>query len=94
MTDALRPAAAAITFLTRAPLGRFVRVEAGDVARGAWLFPAVGGAVGGGCGLIADVAASWLPALAAGGLAVGAAALVTGALHLDALADTADALGA
>lgn len=94
MTDALRPAAAAITFLTRAPLGRFVRVDASDVARGAWLFPAVGGAVGGGCGLLADVAASWLPALAAGGLAVGTAALVTGALHLDALADTADALGA
>jgi adenosylcobinamide-GDP ribazoletransferase len=94
MTDAFRPAAAAITFLTRAPLGRFVRVDAGDVARGAWLFPAVGGAVGGSCGLLADVAASWLPSLAAGGLAVGAAALLTGALHLDALADMADALGA
>jgi adenosylcobinamide-GDP ribazoletransferase len=93
MTNALRPTAAAITFLTRAPLGRFVRVDAGDVARGAWLFPAVGGAVGGACGLLADVVAAWLPSLAAGGLAVGAAALLTGALHLDALADTADALG-
>ena len=94
MTDALRPAAAAITFLTRAPLGRLVRIDAGDVARGAWLFPAVGGAVGGACGLLADVVAAWVPSLAAGGLAVGAAALLTGALHLDALADTADALGA
>jgi adenosylcobinamide-GDP ribazoletransferase len=94
MTGALRPAAAAITFLTCAPLGRFVRVDPGDVGRGAWLFPAVGGAVGGASGLLADVAAGWLPALAAGGLAVGAAALLTGALHLDALADTADALGA
>ncbi len=93
MTDALRPAAGAITFLTRAPLGRLVRVEAGDVARGAWLFPAVGGAVGGASGLLADVTAAWLPSLAAGGLAVGAAALMTGAMHFDALADTADALG-
>ena len=93
MTDALRPAAGAITFLTRAPLGRLVHVDAGDVARGAWLFPVVGGAVGGACGLLADVAAAWLPSLAAGGLAVGAAALLTGAMHLDALADTTDALG-
>jgi adenosylcobinamide-GDP ribazoletransferase len=94
MTDALRPAAGAITFLTRAPLGRLVHLDARDVARGAWLFPAVGGVVGGACGLLADVTASWLPSLAAGGLAVGAAALLTGAMHLDALADTADALGA
>jgi adenosylcobinamide-GDP ribazoletransferase len=94
MTDALRAAAAAITFLTRAPLGRVVRIDAHDVARGTWLFPAVGGAVGGAAGLLADVAAGWLPSLAAGGLAVAVAALLTGALHLDALADTADALGA
>jgi adenosylcobinamide-GDP ribazoletransferase len=94
MSDALRPAVGAVTFLTRAPLGRLVRVEARDVARGAWLFPVVGGAVGGICGLLADVTADWLPSLAAGGLAVAAAAVLTGAMHLDALADTADALGA
>jgi adenosylcobinamide-GDP ribazoletransferase len=94
MTEALRPAVAALTFLTRVPLGRWAPVGAGDVARGAWLFPVVGGIVGGAAGLLADVAAGWLPPLAAGALAVGAAALVTGALHLDALADTADALGA
>lgn len=94
MSEALRPAVAALTFLTRVPLGRWASVEAGDVARGAWLFPVVGGIVGGAAGLLADVAAGWLPSLAAGALAVGAAALLTGALHLDALADTADALGA
>src|SRR5262245_11857332 len=94
MTEALRPAAAAVAFLTRVPLGRVVSVDAGDVGRGAWLFPAVGGLVGGTAGLLADVTAAWLPALAAGALAVALAALLTGALHLDALADTADSLGA
>jgi len=93
MSDALRPAVAALSFLTRIPLGRWVQVEADDVARGAWLFPVVGGVVGAAAGLLADVAAGWLPSLAAGALAVGAAAVLTGALHLDALADTADALG-
>jgi adenosylcobinamide-GDP ribazoletransferase len=94
MSEVLRPAAAAVAFLTRAPLGRFVRVDAFDVSRGAWLFPVVGGLVGGAAGVLADVMAGWLPALAAGALAVAAAALLTGALHLDALADTADSLGA
>jgi adenosylcobinamide-GDP ribazoletransferase len=94
MTDALRPAVAAVAFLTRIPVARAVRIDADDVGRGAWLFPLVGGAVGGICGLLADVAADRLPALAAGALAVGLAALLTGALHFDALADTADALGA
>jgi adenosylcobinamide-GDP ribazoletransferase len=92
--EALRPAAAAVAFLTRVPIGRRLRIEAGDVARGAWLFPLVGGAVGGAAGLVADLAVDRLPALAAGVLAVGVAALLTGALHLDALADAADALGA
>jgi adenosylcobinamide-GDP ribazoletransferase len=93
MSEALRPAVAAVSFLTRVPLGRWVHVEADDIARGAWLFPVVGGIVGGAAGLLADVTAGWLPPLAAGALAVGAAAVLTGALHLDALADTADALG-
>jgi adenosylcobinamide-GDP ribazoletransferase len=93
MSEALRPAAAALAFLTRVPVGRWVSIEGEDVARGAWLFPVVGAAVGGAAGLLADVAAGWLPSLAAGALAVAAAALLTGALHLDALADAADALG-
>ena len=94
MTDVLRPAVAAVAFLTRIPVARSFPIEAHDVGRGAWLFPVVGGAVGGAAGLLADVAADRLPALAAGALAVGLAVLLTGALHYDALADTADALGA
>ncbi len=90
----MRSAAAAVAFLTRVPVGRWIDLDAKDVGRGAWLFPVVGGLVGGAAGLLADLTADRLPALAAGGLAVALAALLTGALHLDALADTADALGA
>ena len=94
MSGAARGALAAVAFLTRLPAGRLAALDARDVARGAPLFPLVGGAVGGAAGLLADALAGPLPALAAGGLAVALAALVTGALHLDGLADTADALGA
>jgi adenosylcobinamide-GDP ribazoletransferase len=91
---ALRAAVAAVAFLTRVPVGRMVAVDARDVGRGAVLFPVVGALVGGTAGLVADLAAERLPELVAGALAVTVAALITGALHLDAVADTADALGA
>jgi adenosylcobinamide-GDP ribazoletransferase len=94
MNHVLRPAVGALTFLTRVPLGRWVDVDAGDVSRGAWLFPVVGAVVGAAAGLVADVTVEWLPPLAAGALAVAVAVILTGALHLDALADAADALGA
>jgi adenosylcobinamide-GDP ribazoletransferase len=90
----LRAGAGAVTFLTRLPLGRFVQVDAGDVARGAVVFPVVGAAVGAIAGGIALAAAQVLPDFLAAALGIAAAALVTGALHLDALADTADAVGA
>jgi adenosylcobinamide-GDP ribazoletransferase len=94
MTSApARSAFAAVAFLTRVPIGRAVQLDAGDVARGALLFPVVGGAIGGLAGLLADGLVPGLPALLAGALAVGLTALLTGALHVDALADTADALG-
>jgi adenosylcobinamide-GDP ribazoletransferase len=92
-STALRAPLAALAFLTRIPIGGRVSLDARDVARGAVLFPLVGGAVGGVCGLVADALAGPLPPLVAGGLAVGLAAVITGAMHLDAVADTADALG-
>jgi adenosylcobinamide-GDP ribazoletransferase len=92
-TAALRAPLAAVAFLTRVPIGGRVSLDARDVARGAALFPLVGGAVGGVCGLAADALTGPLPSLVAGGLAVGLAAVITGAMHLDAVADTADALG-
>ena len=47
----LRAAAAAVTFLTRIPVGRLV-LDAGDVGRGAALFPAVGAGIGALVGVI------------------------------------------
>ncbi len=90
---AARAALAAVAFLTRVPLGRGIELQAADISRGAALFPLVGAAIGAAAGVVAALAVHVLPPLAAGGLAVATAALLTGALHLDALADTADALG-
>jgi adenosylcobinamide-GDP ribazoletransferase len=90
----LRGLAAAVAFLTRVPVGRFVRLDAEDVARGGALFPLVGAGVGAVVGGIADAGASPLTAPLAAVLGLAAGAVLTGVLHLDALADTADALGA
>src|SRR5919204_980235 len=90
----VRAAAGAVSFLTRIPVGRLAAVDAADVARGAVVFPVVGAGVGAVSAGIALAAHQALPAFVAAVLAVAASALVTGALHLDALADTADAGGA
>jgi adenosylcobinamide-GDP ribazoletransferase len=90
----LRGLAAAVAFLTRVPVGRRIQLEAADVARGAALFPLVGAAIGAAVGGAVQALSGPLtaPLAAVLGLAVGA--VLTGALHLDALADSADALGA
>jgi adenosylcobinamide-GDP ribazoletransferase len=89
-----RVAAAAVTFLTRVPLARRIELDATDIGRGAVLFPLVGAGIGALAGLAAAGLEGPLPPLVAGGLAVGVAVALSGALHVDALADTADALGA
>ena len=63
------------------------------MTRAAPLYPIVGAAVGAVAGASIDVLAGPLPAWAAATIGVGFAALLTGGMHLDALADTADALG-
>jgi adenosylcobinamide-GDP ribazoletransferase len=85
--------AAATSFLTRVPTGRLTAFDGETVARAAPLYPVVGAAVGALAGGVVDLAAGPLPALAAAALGLALAALVTGGMHLDALADTADALG-
>jgi adenosylcobinamide-GDP ribazoletransferase len=90
----LRGAAAAVAFLTRVPVGRAVVLDAADVARGGTLFPLVGAGIGAATGGVAYGLADPLTPLLAALLGLAAAAVITGALHLDALADAADALGA
>lgn len=89
----LRAVAGAVSFLTLVPIGRVVALDAADVARGLVLFPVVGAGLGALTGGIAVALHPWLPPFAAAGVALAAAVLFTGALHVDALADTFDAAG-
>jgi adenosylcobinamide-GDP ribazoletransferase len=85
-------ARAAVAFLTVVPVGH---LDAGpaDVGRGTVFFPVVGAGVGAVAALVAWAVAQVLPATVAGLAAVAAGAVLTGALHLDGLADTADGYG-
>jgi adenosylcobinamide-GDP ribazoletransferase len=85
--------AAAVCFLTRLPAGHNPAFDAKDVARSARWFPLVGGLLGG-----ISVAALWLLSrvfspLVTAVLIVTIDAALTGALHFDGLADTADGFG-
>jgi adenosylcobinamide-GDP ribazoletransferase len=83
--------AVATGFLTRFPVGR--RTATADaMLRAAPLFPLVGAALGALVGAAALGLAEVLPALIAGALAVGLELVLTGALHVDGLADSADGL--
>jgi len=91
LTTSLRGARAALVFLTRLPVGGFPYTKDEWRWSSAW-FPAVGALVG------AASAGVWLllePAGAgvAAAFALTAGMLLTGGLHEDGLADTADALG-
>jgi len=88
-----RAFAAAVTLLTRVPLGRRVQIGEIDIERSlAWL-PLVGTALGAALALAARGLEGRLDDGPAAVLIVGAWALATGAIHLDGLADSADALG-
>jgi adenosylcobinamide-GDP ribazoletransferase len=95
--QALRAAAAALTFLTVIPLGRRVGLDGRDVANGSLLFPLVGAGLGAVSGtlawLLGDAGGHRSPVLAAA-VGVAAAAVLTGFLHMDGLADYADSYGA
>ena len=80
----------ATSFLTRVP----VPARQGfDLAGAAWAFPVVGAGVGALVGLVAWSGHLLLPTLVAATLAVLAEVVLTGALHLDGLADCADGCG-
>jgi len=83
----------AIAFLTRLPVPLSPSVDARAVGRASLWFPAVGLLVGG-----LEAGGAWLlvqrlPDTIAATLVVALGVLLTGALHLDGLADTADGLG-
>ncbi len=90
----LRAVVAAFSFLTVLPFGRLVGLDGRDVARGSVLFPVVGGAIGALTGGAAWFLGDHLPPILAAVLAVAVGAAITGALHLDGLADCADGFGA
>jgi adenosylcobinamide-GDP ribazoletransferase len=90
----VRAAAASVAFLTRLPIGRALAVDGADVARGTIAFPLVGAAIGALTGGVAVLLHPALPSFLAAAIAVAVSVLVTGALHVDALADTFDAAGA
>jgi adenosylcobinamide-GDP ribazoletransferase len=90
---AVRAVLAAFSFLTVLPFGRLIALDGRDVARASVLFPVVGGAIGALTGGAAWYLGDHLPALTAGVIAVALGAAVTGALHLDGLADSADGFG-
>jgi adenosylcobinamide-GDP ribazoletransferase len=83
-----------VSLCTRLPVGPAAAVGEGDVARASWTFPIAGLLVG-----LAGAIAYWLAIrvnvapLPAAALALAATLLLTGAMHEDGLADTADGLG-
>src|SRR5215467_2889663 len=86
--------AVAIAFYTRLPVRPAGPVDGAAVARASWCAPLVGMLIG----VVAGIAywAAWrlnLPMFVCATLAVGAAMLLTGGLHEDGLADTADGFG-
>jgi adenosylcobinamide-GDP ribazoletransferase len=82
---------AAIAFLTRVPAPARLRGGA-EFADAAVLFPLVGAVIGAAVGGAAAVLEQPLGPLVAATLAVGLELVLTGALHLDGLADTFDGL--
>jgi adenosylcobinamide-GDP ribazoletransferase len=84
---------AAVAFLTRVPMPHPHGPVLPNFARAHRAFPLVGGAIGAFVGLVYLVLAAGLPNLAAAALALGAGAILTGALHEDGLADVADGFG-
>lgn len=88
-----RSLAVAGAFLTRLPLAPRAAAESEALARAASLFPLVGAGIGLAIGAAALGLTEVLPAFLAGLLAVSLELALTGTLHADGLADSADGLG-
>jgi adenosylcobinamide-GDP ribazoletransferase len=85
---------ASLAFCTRLPLSRTTPVAGDAPAKAAWAFPLAGLVVGLIGAIVYALARKFgLPPWPGAALAVAATVLVTGALHEDGLADTADGFG-
>jgi len=95
MLGPVREFVAAFGFLTRLPVWWLIAgQDPPALGKSVWAYPIVGAAVGAIGGGIAAIALwAGMPVLLAAVLAVTAMILVTGALHEDGLADTADGFG-
>ncbi len=83
----------ALVLLTRLPLPRLPEHVFARQATSAWAFPIVGLVVGGlACGVGAALTWVGLPPAAVAGVILAVLILITGAMHEDGLADTADGL--
>jgi adenosylcobinamide-GDP ribazoletransferase len=89
----LRAAVASVSFLTVIPVGRTLVLDGTDVARGAVLFPLTGAVLGGVTGVIDWQLGLHVSALLSGSIVAALAVALTGALHIDGLADFADGFG-
>ena len=89
----MRSLLAAIAFLTRIPVARSIAFDADDVAQSAGWFPLVGVLLGGAYVGGAALLKPHLPLAVIAVLLIAIDALVTGALHFDGIADTADGFG-
>jgi adenosylcobinamide-GDP ribazoletransferase len=84
----------AVLFATRLPLAHARAITGADVARATWALPLAGAFIGAlGAAVYWLAHAAGLAPLAAAALALAATLLVTGCLHEDGLADTADGFG-
>ena len=88
----IRQLLAAISFLTAIPAGRSA-FDSKEIARSARWFPLVGAVLGAVYVGIVRLFSPWFPASIVAILIILAEALLTGGLHFDGLADTADGLG-
>jgi adenosylcobinamide-GDP ribazoletransferase len=94
MNDWLDDLTTAVAFLTRLPMPHPTEPRPQNFVRAQRMFPIVGAAIGGAVGLFyLAMRVVGLPDLAAAALALGASAILTGALHEDGLADVADGFG-